>query len=309
MRISRRQWALAIAAALAIHVGVTIAVLWRPSSPGAAAAGMGGIAVALGPAGSAPGAIAGAGAEAEEVLDNDDPEAGENPVQADDPVVEAEADRSQSTTAEPEPADAVDAAATPEPPPAPAPVADRVPAPEPQVVAAAPRPKPSPPLAARSQPRSPAPSASRLRADASADAGTARSTHDETRRGDLAGAGGPAGTVARSDAGAASAAEGGGTPGATADYMAALRAWLERHKRYPRTAQLRRQEGVAVLSFVIDREGRVLTHRLQQSSGHPALDREVEALIHRAQPLPPPPATMAQARLEVVVPIRFALDG
>lgn len=327
MRISRRQWALTIAAALAIHAGIAIAVLWRPPTPGAAAAGMGGIAVALGPAGGAPGSLTGAG----EALDNDDPAAGEDPGQADDPAVEAEADRAQPLTPQPEPADTADAPATPDPPPAPAPAADRAPAPkppsvaetdlksaeplvetpaEPQVVAAAPRPKPSPPLAARSHPRPPASSASRSRSDGPMAADTLpQSGQDGGPRGDVAGAGGPAGTEARSDAGTASAAEGGGTPGATADYMAALRAWLERHKRYPRTAQLRRQEGVVLLSFVMDRNGRVLAHRLQQTSGHVALDREVEALIQRAQPLPPLPATMAQARLEVVVPIRFSLDG
>ncbi|MDX5334250.1 MAG: hypothetical protein LPK58_09395, partial [Gammaproteobacteria bacterium] len=40
---------------------------------------------------------------------------------------------------------------------------------------------------------------------------------------------------------------GGGMPGAEADYLATLRAWLERHRQYPRQARLRRLEGTALL--------------------------------------------------------------
>jgi protein TonB len=89
--------------------------------------------------------------------------------------------------------------------------------------------------------------------------------------------------------------------------MARLRAWLERHKTYPRPAQRRRMEGTAYLYFVMDRRGRVLAHRLQRSSGHDLLDREVLDLIQRAQPLPGLPASMSQDRLELVVPIQFQL--
>jgi len=91
-------------------------------------------------------------------------------------------------------------------------------------------------------------------------------------------------------------------PGATADYLAMLQAWLEKHKEYPRRAQRRRQEGTALLYFVMDREGRVIEYHLQQSSGHDLLDREVAAMIERAQP-----EEMDRARLELVVPVQFFL--
>lgn len=106
---------------------------------------------------------------------------------------------------------------------------------------------------------------------------------------------------------AAEARTGGGTPGAPADYFTALQAWLERHKEYPRQARLRRQEGTVLLSFTFDRAGRVLGHRIERSSGHAALDREVAAMLVRAQPLPPIPDAMTQARLEITVPVQFAL--
>ena len=99
----------------------------------------------------------------------------------------------------------------------------------------------------------------------------------------------------------------GGVSGAAMDYMSALQAWLERHKEYPRRARLRRQEGTALLYFVIDRSGQVLEARLQQTSGHDLLDRAVMAMIERAQPLPSMPDEMRDARLELVVPIEFFL--
>ena len=106
---------------------------------------------------------------------------------------------------------------------------------------------------------------------------------------------------------AAAPATGGGAPGATADYAAQLQAWLERHKEYPRRARQRRQEGVALLYFAIDRSGRVLQVRLQQTTGHDLLDREVLAMVRRAEPLPPMPESMAQQQLELIIPVEFFL--
>ena len=62
-----------------------------------------------------------------------------------------------------------------------------------------------------------------------------------------------------------------------------------------------------LLRFVMERDGRVISHRIERSSGHPALDRAVEEMLARAQPLPAMPAEMRQARLELVVPVQFAL--
>ncbi len=98
-----------------------------------------------------------------------------------------------------------------------------------------------------------------------------------------------------------------GRPGADAEYFSTVLAWLEKHKEYPRNAQARRQQGTAVLHFELDRQGHVLSYRIKSSSGHPDLDREVEAMIKRAEPLPPMPADMTQAKLELQVPVQFRL--
>ena len=86
-----------------------------------------------------------------------------------------------------------------------------------------------------------------------------------------------------------------------------LIAHLQRFKRYPSAAESRGEQGVVVLSFSMDRGGHVLARRISHSSGYSQLDEEVMSMIDRAQPLPPFPATMAQPRLDLTVPIRFSI--
>ncbi|ADE14918.1 TonB family protein [Nitrosococcus halophilus Nc 4] len=84
-----------------------------------------------------------------------------------------------------------------------------------------------------------------------------------------------------------------------------LLAHIERHKRYPSSARRRRQEGVTYLRFVMDREGQVLSARIERSSGYTLLDKETQALIERAAPLPVPPPEISGKQLEFVVPVQF----
>ncbi len=83
---------------------------------------------------------------------------------------------------------------------------------------------------------------------------------------------------------------------------------LQQYKRYPSEAQSRGEEGVVELSFTVDRNGRVLSRAIVRSSGHRELDNEVMSMIERAQPLPPFPASMPQAKLDLTVPIKFSLQ-
>lgn len=82
---------------------------------------------------------------------------------------------------------------------------------------------------------------------------------------------------------------------------------LQEAKSYPEGAHQRREEGQVVLTFVVDRNGRVTSRRIVQSSGHADLDAEAMALVDRAQPLPVFPPTMTQNELTLTVPIRFSL--
>ena len=88
-------------------------------------------------------------------------------------------------------------------------------------------------------------------------------------------------------AGAAAAA-------ALPSYRDRLAAHLQRFKQYPSGAKAAGEQGTAMLSFTVGRDGQVLGSRLAGSSGHPALDAETMAMIRRAQPLPSfPPETDA----------------
>jgi protein TonB len=92
-------------------------------------------------------------------------------------------------------------------------------------------------------------------------------------------------------------------------YLGRLLAQLNRFKRYPPQARKARIEGVVLLHFVMDADGRVAKAEIQKSSGRPALDEEALALMARAQPLPPLPADFPTRSLDAVVPIEFSLSG
>jgi protein TonB len=82
---------------------------------------------------------------------------------------------------------------------------------------------------------------------------------------------------------------------------------LQEFKNYPLAARRRDEQGVVLLSFSVDRNGHVTSRHIVRSSGYPALDAEVMALVERAQPMPAFPASMSEAELNLTVPIRFSL--
>jgi protein TonB len=82
---------------------------------------------------------------------------------------------------------------------------------------------------------------------------------------------------------------------------------LQRNKRYPAAAQARREHGIARVSFLIDRLGRIVSSTLVESSGSTTLDRETLDLLQRAQPLPTPPTDVAGSQFAFTVPVRFDL--
>lgn len=94
---------------------------------------------------------------------------------------------------------------------------------------------------------------------------------------------------------------------AEANWQGLLLAHLGKFKRYPKSAQRRNLEGTPLLRVRMDRAGRVLSFALERTSGHESLDKEVLALIERAEPLPALPPEMTQATIEIVVPVDFNL--
>lgn len=80
---------------------------------------------------------------------------------------------------------------------------------------------------------------------------------------------------------------------------------LDKVKRYPRDARFARQQGVPYIRFTMDRQGKVLSVTLAQSSGFRSLDQEALSLPKRAQPLPAPPNDVKGETIELVVPVEF----
>ncbi|MCP3370679.1 energy transducer TonB family protein [Bradyrhizobium cajani] len=88
-----------------------------------------------------------------------------------------------------------------------------------------------------------------------------------------------------------------------ASWQSLLMGHLERRKRYPPGAQSRGESGVAYVRFTIDERGNVLSASLARSAGFAELDQEVIALVHRASPVPAPPAG---AKRIITAPVRFS---
>jgi protein TonB len=90
-------------------------------------------------------------------------------------------------------------------------------------------------------------------------------------------------------------------------YLGRVLAQLNRFKQYPRAARQARIEGVVMLHFVMDADGKVQRAEIAKTSGRAVLDAEALALIQRAQPLPALPADFPTRSLDAVVPIEFSL--
>lgn len=94
---------------------------------------------------------------------------------------------------------------------------------------------------------------------------------------------------------------------AKANWEGAMRALIEKHKKYPRSAQRRNQEGMPYVSVKIDRAGNLLDVRLTRSSGFDSLDEAAVEAFHRAAPLPPLPPEMDVAVHSFTLPLNFHL--
>ena len=106
---------------------------------------------------------------------------------------------------------------------------------------------------------------------------------------------------------AASAANsiGRGRMSGDANYQGRVAAHLARYKRFPADARRRHEQGSAVVSFNIDGDGKVTSVKLVRGTGHVPLDREVEAMVQRASPFPPPPGGSARS---FTAPVSFSLN-
>lgn len=90
-------------------------------------------------------------------------------------------------------------------------------------------------------------------------------------------------------------------------YLAAIRARIERNKRYPVVARRRGQEGEVVLRFILAVTGEVLKVEVLKSSGVASLDRAAVNAVHRAMPFAEPPEGLVAETLPMELTIVFRL--
>lgn len=93
-------------------------------------------------------------------------------------------------------------------------------------------------------------------------------------------------------------------------YLTRLSIWLAKHKRYPKLAKRRKQEGVVKVEFWIDEQGRLLSHQILEHSSYESLNKEVERMLKRASPMPPVPADLRTGENKYIytIPVHFKLN-
>jgi TonB family protein len=86
-----------------------------------------------------------------------------------------------------------------------------------------------------------------------------------------------------------------------------LAAHLDRHKRYPSGRE--NKSAQIVVSFVLDRTGRILSSRVVRSSGDSSFDEAALAMLRRSNPVPAPPPLIADEGLAFTLPVIFKERG
>lgn len=82
-------------------------------------------------------------------------------------------------------------------------------------------------------------------------------------------------------------------------YARQLLTRMEKHEFWPRHAS----PGVAIIKFRVDKEGNLVSERIDKSSGSSKLDKAALKIVRRAFPYKPPPGA---ERITYRIPITFS---
>lgn len=82
---------------------------------------------------------------------------------------------------------------------------------------------------------------------------------------------------------------------AKGDYWQAVRARLNRYKKYPRAAERRKIRGNVTFSLTLTSDGAVTDFAIVDSSGSRILDRATKTMVSKASPFPPFPDNLEDA--------------
>lgn len=91
-------------------------------------------------------------------------------------------------------------------------------------------------------------------------------------------------------------------------YLQDLGRWLRQHQIYPQAAREQGLEGLVVLVVNLNRAGEVLAVSIGRSSGEPLLDKGALDTLLQGGPLPPVPAALPYATLEMELTVSFRLN-
>jgi len=94
----------------------------------------------------------------------------------------------------------------------------------------------------------------------------------------------------------------------TTTYISRVTSWLGSHKYYPKAARSSGAEGTVRLHIVIGRDGNVINVGIAHSSGDAALDQAAKDMVKRSEPLPAMSDNMMRTRLEIILPVTYALS-
>jgi periplasmic protein TonB len=84
---------------------------------------------------------------------------------------------------------------------------------------------------------------------------------------------------------------------------------IEKHKNYPRIAQIRGWQGDVIVELLLDGNGRLKLKKVIQSSGYEALDKQALEMAEQASPFPAPPEALRGNNFSIKVPIPFKLES
>jgi protein TonB len=90
-------------------------------------------------------------------------------------------------------------------------------------------------------------------------------------------------------------------------YSAIVLAHLQRFRIYPDHARSAGITGVSTVRFTLGASGSVVAVSLAGSSGQSVLDQAALAMVHRASPFPPIPASLGRGSMTFAAPVRFNL--
>lgn len=89
-------------------------------------------------------------------------------------------------------------------------------------------------------------------------------------------------------------------------YEQVISLWVVRNRVYPPEAFQRGLQGEAVVRIRINRQGRILSYRIEQSSGHSLIDASLSEMVKRSNPVPAVPENYPGAKeLEFLISVSF----